>query len=131
MRRVNVRGRSVISATDDLREIRDPERGLSMFLVSTDAVWAALHEVYDPELGVNVVDLGLVYDVALNGREVKVTMTLTTPGCPLHDSLMSAVDEAVRLFVPGVDAVDVDLVWEPRWSPERITAEGLRALGWN
>ena len=104
---------------------------MTAFLMSTEAVWAALSEVYDPELGVNVVDLGLVYDITLEGRRVRVTMTLTTPGCPLHDSLMTSVDEAVHLFVPGVDTVEVELVWVPRWTPDRITAAGLRVLGWN
>ncbi len=123
--------RSGMGSTEDVREGCMHEQAATRFLMSSDVVWAALHEVYDPELGVNVVDLGLVYDIALEGHRVTVTMTLTTPGCPLHDSLLGAVDEAVRLYVPGVDAVDVDLVWEPRWTPERITAEGLRALGWN
>ncbi len=104
---------------------------MTAFLVTADAVWAALSEVYDPELGINVVDLGLVYGVTLDGRRVQVTMTLTTPGCPLHDSLVSAVEESVRLFVPMVEAVAVELVWEPRWSPDRISDAGLSALGWN
>ena len=82
---------------------------MTAFLVTADAVWAALSEVYDPELGINVVDLGLVYGVTLDGRRVQVTMTLTTPGCPLHDSLVSAVEESVRLFVPMVEAVAVEL----------------------
>ena len=94
-------------------------------------IYEALHNVYDPELGVNIVDLGLVYNVDL--REdgfVTITMTLTTPGCPLHDSLTAAVDEAVRVFVPSVEDVAVNLVWEPAWSPEMITEAGRDELGW-
>lgn len=103
---------------------------MSALLLSEASVRAALAEVYDPELGVNVVDLGLVYGVAIEGACVTVTMTLTTPGCPLHDSLTAAVDEAVRVFVPNVEAVEVRLVWQPRWSPEMITEAGRRELGW-
>lgn len=103
---------------------------MTSLLLSKDSVWAALSEVYDPELGINVVDLGLVYGVAIMDREVRVTMTLTTPGCPLHDSLTEAVSEAVRLFVPTVETVEVNLVWEPRWIPEMITEVGRRELGW-
>ncbi|HEX5505842.1 MAG TPA: iron-sulfur cluster assembly protein [Thermomicrobiales bacterium] len=93
-------------------------------------VHAALREVEDPELGVNIVDLGLIYDVLTDGADVRVVMTLTTPGCPLHATLRAAVDRAVRLMVPGVGRVDVDLVWEPRWDPSRITDAGREALGW-
>lgn len=99
-------------------------------LVNAVTVRAALYEVEDPELGVNVVDLGLVYDVAVDGRDVTVTMTLTTPGCPLHDMLADAVDQAVRMLVPGVGAVRVALVWDPPWQPEMISAAGRRELGW-
>ena len=103
---------------------------MSSLLISEASVLAALHEVYDPELGINVVDLGLVYDVEIDGPRVVVTMTLTTPGCPLHDSLTAAVDEAVHAFVPGVESVEVNLVWEPPWSPNLITEAGRRELGW-
>lgn len=103
---------------------------MSSLLVTEDAVWAALHEVYDPELGVNVVDLGLVYGVTIDGGRVLVTMTLTTPGCPLHDTLTSAVDEAVRVYVPMVEEVGVNLVWDPPWSPDMITEAGREELGW-
>lgn len=103
---------------------------MESLLITSDVVWSALAEVYDPELGVNVVDLGLVYDVEVNGGRVRVTMTLTTPGCPLHDSLTEAVNEAVRVFVPSVVSVDVNVVWDPRWTPSMITAAGRRELGW-
>ncbi|HEU5423798.1 MAG TPA: metal-sulfur cluster assembly factor [Nitrolancea sp.] len=103
---------------------------MSSLLLSEAAVRAALYEVYDPELGINVVDLGLVYGVDITGSNVTVTMTLTTPGCPLHDSLTAAVDEAVRVFVPSVEDVAVNLVWEPAWSPEMITEAGRDELGW-
>lgn len=104
---------------------------MAISLLNDDVVLAALREVYDPELGVNVVDLGLVYGIAIDGSRVTVTMTLTTPGCPLHDSLTEAVEQAVRWLAPGVQTVDVNLVWEPAWRPEMITPAGRRELGWH
>lgn len=103
---------------------------MASLLASKDVILAALKEVYDPEIGINIVDLGLVYDVDIDNAHVLVTMTLTTPGCPLHDSLIGAVDEAVRIFVPTANSVEVRLVWEPRWSPDRISQAGRRELGW-
>jgi len=103
---------------------------VATFLLTEERVRHALQQVIDPELGVNVVDLGLIYGIAIEGATVTVTMTLTTPGCPLHESLAEAVEEAIRLFVPGVEAVRVQLVWEPPWTPERISPDGRAALGW-
>ncbi|MBI2910842.1 MAG: metal-sulfur cluster assembly factor [Chloroflexi bacterium] len=99
-------------------------------LVTEDWILEALRQVFDPELGVNVVDLGLVYGVAIDDGRVAITMTLTTPGCPLHASLSLAVEEAVRASVPGVEDVRVNLVWDPPWTPERLTGAAKRDLGW-
>ena len=99
-------------------------------LISEGTVREALREVYDPELGVNVVDLGLIYGIEVDGARVRVTMTLTTPGCPLHDTITEAVNEAVGYIIPGVESVDVNVVWDPRWSPEMMTAAGRQELGW-
>lgn len=94
-----------------------------------DKVVEALKSVYDPELNINVVDLGLIYNIDVtNDYDVEVTMTLTTPGCPLHDS----ITRGVRYSIEGIEEtrnVEVNLVWEPAWSPEKMTAEGLRLLG--
>lgn len=102
----------------------------SSLLITDGTIIEALREVYDPELGINVVDLGLIYGVHIDGADVTVTMTLTTPGCPLHDVLTEAVDGAVRFFIPGVNSVAVDLVWDPPWTPERISPAGRDELGW-
>ncbi len=99
-------------------------------LVTESNVLEALKEVYDPELGMNVVDLGLVYGVSAERGQVRVTMTLTTPGCPLHASLAEAVRSAIELMVPGAESVAIDLIWEPPWTPDRITEAGREALGW-
>lgn len=94
-----------------------------------EVVLNELKSVYDPELNINVVDLGLIYDVEVTDEaDINVTMTLTTPGCPLHDSITSGV----RYCVEGIEAtrnVAVNLVWEPAWSPEKMTPEGLKLLG--
>jgi metal-sulfur cluster biosynthetic enzyme len=86
---------------------------------SREAVMAALGTVLDPELGVSIVDLGLVYDVRVHRRAVEVTMTLTTPGCPIHDIVPDWVRAAV-MRVPGVEHVEVTLTFDPPWTPERI-----------
>lgn len=97
---------------------------------ANDRVLEALRQVIDPELGINVVDLGLIYGIETSDRHVHVEMTLTTPGCPLHESITSAVEMAVNVLVPGVESVGVDLVWSPPWCADRISAAGREELGW-
>lgn len=84
------------------------------------SVFAALREVLDPELGMNIVDLGLVYHVAITGGEVRVTMTLTTAGCPLGESIRGGVEVAL-LNLAGVESALVELVFDPPWHPGMIT----------
>jgi radical SAM protein len=88
--------------------------------VSEAAVMQALGTVFDPELGMSIVQLGLVYDARVRDRTVGITMTLTAPGCPIHDVMPDWVRAAV-MRVPGVEAVDVTLTFEPPWTPDRIT----------
>lgn len=91
------------------------------YLLTKEEVYKALEKVLDPELGVDVVNLGLIYDVDVNeDKNVQITMTLTTPGCPLHDTLTNGVKTAVQCL-PTVKNVQVDLVWEPEWTPERMS----------
>jgi metal-sulfur cluster biosynthetic enzyme len=90
----------------------------------------ALKSCYDPEIPVNIVDLGLVYRVVARDAYVHVTMTLTAPGCPMADEVEAQVREALAA-VPGVETVDVDVVQEPAWTPERMSAEARAALGWS
>ncbi len=96
---------------------------------SVEQIEGQLRQVYDPELGVNLVDLGLIYDIQMDGPAVRIVMTLTTQGCPMHAALTPAVEAAV-LAVPGVKSVDVEVVWDPPWTPERLTPAGALALGW-
>ena len=88
--------------------------------------------VYDPEIPVNIVDLGFIYDVSVTDGDVKVIMTLTVPGCPMHQILTHQVEEVVKKL-DGVNSVNIELTFEPRWSVERITEAGkekLRSLGY-
>ncbi len=92
-------------------------------------VRAACASVEDPEFGVSVDDLGLIYDVTLNGSAVAVAMTLTTPSCPAGDVILNAVRAAVER-VAGVTEVEVRLVWDPGWTPEMVNQRGRQQLGW-
>lgn len=97
-------------------------------MVTEEAVLDILKNVYDPEIPVNVVDLGLVYDVHVDGDVVTVKMTLTAPGCPAHVDIARAAEMAIETL-DGVREAHVDMVWDPPWTPERITDEGRRLLG--
>jgi len=90
----------------------------------------SLMQVIDPEVGINIVDLGLIYAVSVTGSTANIEMTLTTPGCPLHDTITEAVNRALLTDHPEITDVDVQLVWDPRWNVEFITEEGKRQLGW-
>ena len=97
--------------------------------MTPDQVREALRLVIDPELGVNVVDLGLVYDVSIDDGSVRVSMTMTTPACPLGESLAEEAEAAIRQNVPGVTSASVDLVWEPPWRPSMMSDAGRARLG--
>jgi len=92
------------------------------------AVQQVLRKVKDPEAGLNIIDLGLVYDVEIVDGKVSVKMTLTSPACPAGPQIMSDVDGAVRAL-DGVRDVRVELVWEPYWTPERIDPKVRAYLG--
>jgi probable FeS assembly SUF system protein SufT len=101
--------------------------------VSDDSVWAVLKHVYDPEIPVNIVDLGLVYDLRIDPlpdgqSRVEVRMTLTAPGCGMGQTI--AMDARQRIEnLPGVASADVQVVWEPPWNPHMISPEGRAKLG--
>ncbi len=93
--------------------------------------WEALHDVIDPELGLDVVDLGLVYGVDVDTAGwVHVTMTLTTPGCPVSESLPGEAETAVAWALGPATPVTVDVVWDPPWTPERISDAAAERLGY-
>jgi len=95
---------------------------------SSDRVRESLKGVIDPELGLNIVDLGLVYDVEVEDGKATVTMTLTSPGCPAGGMIMSGAQQAA-VSTEGVEEAEVKLVWKPFWTPERIDPEVRAALG--
>jgi metal-sulfur cluster biosynthetic enzyme len=88
-----------------------------------------LKNVYDPELGVNIVDLGLIYDIQVEEGTIDVKMTLTTPGCPMHDTIVGGVKRALN-DLTDMDPVEVEVVWEPQWSPEKMSEEAKEFLGY-
>jgi metal-sulfur cluster biosynthetic enzyme len=88
--------------------------------VTSELVTAALRDVLDPELAMSVVDLGLIYAIEIADDRVRVTMTLTVPGCPIHDCMVEWVRQAI-LTVPGVAEADVTITFDPPWTPERIS----------
>jgi metal-sulfur cluster biosynthetic enzyme len=96
--------------------------------ITEAAVVETLRQVIDPEIGCNIVDLGLIYSVGITGSIVGVTMTLTTPGCPMHESIRWGVKEAL-LNLEGVEDAAVDLVWDPPWHPSMMTEVGRAATG--
>lgn len=97
-------------------------------MVTEEDVRTGLREVIDPELDINIVDLGLIYEIDVDKEDnVDILMTLTTPGCPLH----SVFDEMVKKEVSKLDVgeIDVELTFEPRWSPEKMSDEARNELG--
>lgn len=90
----------------------------------------ALGEVIDPELGLSVVELGLVYGVEVDGGAVRVRLTMTTPACPLGEEIVADAESRLQA-IDGVVGVQVDLVWEPPWGPERMSAAAKDLLGWS
>ena len=98
-------------------------------MVTTDLVRKALKGVKDPELGLNVVDIGLIYDVTLSeAGDVHITMSLTSPGCPSGPEIMGDVKSVVA-DLEGVNSVEVELVWEPYWTPDRMDPRVRAFLG--
>ena len=96
--------------------------------VTQEAVYEALKTVYDPEIPVNVVDLGLVYDVQVKGGEIYVQMTLTFPGCGMGPFIAQQAEWAVQ-DLDGVEDVQIEMVFEPAWTPELISEDAKAQLG--
>ena len=97
-------------------------------VVSEDQVKLALRRVKDPDLQLNIIDLGLVYGIAVDGTTVKVDMTLTSPACPSGPELMTNAEKEIRTL-PGVEKVEVNLVWMPFWTPEKMEPRVRAYLG--
>lgn len=89
----------------------------------------ALKKVIDPEIGINIVDLGLIYEVKVEKNVAYIRMTLTVPGCPLVNMLTSQAEQAAR-SVEGITDAKVELTWDPPWNPKMMSDEAKRKLGW-
>jgi metal-sulfur cluster biosynthetic enzyme len=104
--------------------------------VTQDEVFSALKECYDPEIPVNIVDLGLIYEIRVappapaenQPQDVQIVMTMTSPGCPAHATIGEQVKGRVGQ-IPGVRDVNVEVVWTPPWTPERLSAAARKQLG--
>lgn len=101
-----------------------------MAQVTSQQVLDSLRQCMDPEIPINIVDMGLIYGVKVNDdNKVDVKMTMTTRGCPLHETLVSDVKRYVNK-VPGVSGVKVEIVWEPAWTPEKMSDEGKKLINY-
>ena len=96
----------------------------------TDDILDALATVIDPELGMNIVDLGLVYDVEVEDNDVLISMTMTTPACPIASHLVEQANVVVRSQFPTLHCLDIRLVWEPAWNPLMMSWKARERLGW-
>jgi metal-sulfur cluster biosynthetic enzyme len=114
------------AAPDPILSATEP--GATPGVVSEDQVKLALRRVKDPDLHLNIIDLGLVYTIAVDGSTVKVDMTLTSPACPSGPELMSNAEAEVK-SLPGVEKVEVNLVWAPFWTPEKMEPRVRAYLG--
>jgi metal-sulfur cluster biosynthetic enzyme len=93
-----------------------------------DEVRKLLYNVIDPEIGINIVDLGLIYKIQVNEAMISVVMTLTTPGCPMHESITQWVENVLKKAYPDKE-INVGLTWEPAWTPDRMSVEAKTQLG--
>jgi metal-sulfur cluster biosynthetic enzyme len=97
-------------------------------MLNEEVVRTALRKVKDPELNLSIIDLGLVYEVVVEGADVRVQMTLTSPGCPSGPEIMTEAQRAIEAL-DGVTSAEVELVWSPYWTPERIDPKVRAYLG--
>ena len=97
---------------------------------NAETVRKALSSVIDPEIGINIVDIGLVYRIEIRERRVEVDMTRTSPACPMGEMLREDVEAALDRCLPDGHELDLRLVWEPAWSPDMMSDSAREQLGW-
>ena len=97
-------------------------------MVTEESVYEAIKEIIDPEIGINIVDMGLIYDVDIDDTTVDITMTLTSPGCPAGGQIINGTQHVTQQM-EGVEEVNVNVVWTPRWTPELMSEEAKDELG--
>jgi len=98
-------------------------------MTETD-ILEVLKEVIDPELGIGIVDLGLVYDIRIAGNEIMLDITMTTPACPLSTQIKSDIRAILLDAFPQIELLDIQLVWEPFWDPMMMSIQAREQLGW-
>lgn len=99
--------------------------------ITEDAVRTALRGVIDPEVGMNIVDLGLVYRITVESDAIHVDLTMTTPACPMGEMIFDDAERALRALAPPGVTVDLGLVWDPPWGPERMSEHAREHFGWH
>ncbi len=96
----------------------------------TEEVRTALRRVVDPEVGMNIVDLGLVYDVIITDNKLQVDLTMTTPACPMGEMILDDARKALKALVSEGVEIELNLVWDPPWSPDMMTEHARQHFGW-
>lgn len=89
-----------------------------------------LRQILDPEIGINIVDLGLIYAVEIKPEEIYIQLTMTTPACPLHGLITRNIEQVLRQTFPDLGPITIDLVWDPPWTPEMMSDAAKSQLGW-
>lgn len=95
-----------------------------------NALYDALKQVVDPEMGINIVDLGLIYGIDIGADSVSVEMTMTSPACPMGEMIVEEVEETLRRHLPAAFVPTVRLVWSPPWEPTRMSEKARQHFGW-
>jgi metal-sulfur cluster biosynthetic enzyme len=100
----------------------------SSVMLDQEVIYEALKQIYDPEVGINIVDMGLIYSLDIEDGKVGITMTLTSPGCPAGPQILGQVDSALKAL-EGIEDVDIQVVWSPPWSPDMLSDDARDQLG--
>ncbi len=94
------------------------------------SIWQALSQINDPEIGENIVDLGLIYDINIDHEEVRITMTMTSPSCPMVEIILDEIEQKIKTILPADINLKINLVSEPAWHPGMMSAAAKQRLGW-
>ena len=99
--------------------------------MTREQIRETLKEILDPEVGINIVDLGLVYQIELRPEELYIQITMTSPTCPLSGVITRHMDQVLRKTFPDLGEMTIELVWDPPWSPELMSDTAKKQLGWS
>ena len=104
---------------------------MKTIMPTEEEVRAVLHSVIDPEVGMNIVDLGLVYGVNITDNKLQVNLTMTTPACPMGEMILDDARYMLKTLVPDGAEIDINLVWEPPWNASMMTGNARQHFGWD